>query len=360
MHHRQCSMRSSVRSTYSSLTAGQSRQRRHDRGPLLGGQPPAARQRQPVGPGGELLGLGAHLLERPALVEAVVVGDRGVRRQEVQAGLVGAEVLEVLAAEVDDAGHQHQPVERHRVHLREPLGDGDGAGGAVGLADHVLRRHPPVLARAPQPDQLGDLLHVLAEPVVLAGLPALDRAAVAGRHRVDEDEVAHGEQGLGVVDQRVRRRGRRVHAAHVDASRPEQSHVQPDRGRARTTVEDEGDRPLGHVGVVEGVRRHRQLGARLPAGELLLLDLLLAQHDATRAGGVGDLAAGGAQRMVADDQVVDRLLRLRVLGLLLVVAHASPFSCSAPRWPPGTHSTSPPSRFAYLARMKTRSESRLR
>ena len=204
--------------------ARQPGQRRHDRGPFLRGQPAAAGQRQPVGPRRELLGLGAHLLERPALVQAVVVGDGGVRREEVQAGLVGAEVLEVLAAEVDHAGHQHQPVERHRVHLREPLGDGDGAGRAVGLADHVLRRHPPVLACAPQPDQLGDLLHVLAEPVVLAGLPARDRAAVAGRHRVDEDQVAHGEQGLGVVDQRVRRRGRRVHAAHVDAARAEQPH----------------------------------------------------------------------------------------------------------------------------------------
>ena len=139
-------------------------------------------------------------------MQAVVVGDRGVGRQEVQAGLVVAQVLEVLAAEVEHAGDQDEAVDGHRVLAPEPLGHPDGAGGAVGLADHVLGRHPAVPTGAPQPDQLGDLLDVLAVAVVVLGLPALHRAAVPGRHRVDEHQVGHGEQGVGVVDEPVRRR----------------------------------------------------------------------------------------------------------------------------------------------------------
>ena len=84
--------------------------------------------------------------------------------------------------------------------------------------------------------------------------------------------------------------------------------MQPDRRGAGAAVEHERDRPLGHVGVVEGVRRDRQLGTGLPALEDVLLDLLLAQHHPAGSGGVGDLAGRGLQGVMGDDEVVDRFL----------------------------------------------------
>ena len=143
---------------------------------------------------------------RRGAVLAVVVRDRGVRRQVERVRAVVALLLEVDRRQVEDAADEDQPVEVHPVALLEVRGQRGPAERPVGLARDELRRHPALVARGPEPDQLADVLDVPLVAVVVPRLAALDRAGPAGRHRVDEDQVADREQGLRVVDEVVRRR----------------------------------------------------------------------------------------------------------------------------------------------------------
>ncbi len=227
---------------------------RRDRVTALGGAQPGTPGEHPrVVAGGIRLRLVEHLPQPAAAVLAVVVRDRGIRRQVERVRPVVALLVEVDRRQVEHARDEDQPVEVHAVPLLQVLGERGAAQRAVGLARDELRRHPAPVARRPQADQLGDGLDVLLVAVEVAGLAALDRARPAGRHRVDEDEVADREQRLRVVDEVVRRRLERARVTHDDPARAEQAEVQPDARAARAAVEGEGHGPLARVGAVEHV-----------------------------------------------------------------------------------------------------------
>ena len=153
-------------------------------------------------------------------------------------------------------------------------------------------------------------------------LAALDHAGVAGRHRVDEDQVADREQRLRVVGQLVRRRQQVADVAHQHPARAEQAEVQPHAGAAGTAVERERHRPLLVV-ALDHVGRDRHLGLRLEAGERAVLVDLVAQHHAAGGRGVAQGPPADLELVLGDDEVVLRLgglghrLRVRLgVGLL--------------------------------------------
>src|ERR1700761_8865198 len=90
-------------------------------------------------------------------------------------------------------------------------------------------------------------------------------AAEACTRRIDEYEIAGIKQTFGVVDDLIRRCWRmRVVRGH-NATRSERTHVQPHRGRTRSAVEYERDRPrcradaLAEIGGVEHRRFRRRV-----------------------------------------------------------------------------------------------------
>ena len=190
-------------------------------------------------------------LERPAAELAVVVRDGGVRREVERVRPVVALVLEVDRRQVEHAGDQHQPVDVHAVPALEMLDQRRTAQGPVGLAGDELRRHPALVPRRPDPDQLADRLDVALVAVERLGLGALQRAGVAGRHRVDEDQVADREQGLGVVG-----RGRTAARSSAPAS-PISTRRGPRRPRCSHTLELPGPPLKANVTGRRSGRRRR-------------------------------------------------------------------------------------------------------
>ena len=92
---------------------------------------------------------------------------------------------------------------------------------------------------------------------------AVARPAIAGADRIDEDEIGEVEPARVVVDQAGRGAEQLSLRGHLDGLGPDGAEMQIGRCRARTAIEDEGDRPLGvlrlaHIGDVEDV------GERLP------------------------------------------------------------------------------------------------
>src|SRR3546814_14712986 len=113
-----------------------------------------------------------------------------------------------------------------------------------------------------------------------------DQVRKTRARRIDEDDVGHVEQGVGIVDDRIGR-GAIVDAGagDRDALRPECPHHQPDGARSGPAVEQEGDRPVRIARFLDiGCGDDRDLG---PA--ILILDDRLA----ARRGIVYPLAAEG-------------------------------------------------------------------
>ena len=137
------------------------------------------------------------------------------------------------------------------------VGQGRSAQGAIGLTGEELRGHPPAVAGRPEPDQLTDAVEVLGVAVVLAGLAALDGAGVAGRDRVDEDQVRLDEQGLRVLGDGVRRREQGTRVAHEHTPRPHDprcSHTLEDPGpplKAKVTGRVVGSAPSSTYAVTD-------------------------------------------------------------------------------------------------------------
>ena len=117
-----------------------------------------------------------------------------------------------------------------------------GARRAVALADQVLGAAPAAVARQVQADELAHRVEVALVVVELGHLLALGHARMAGADRVDEHQVAVGQQRVFVVDQRVRRRRRIAHLVGRDALRAEDAQVQPDAARPGPAVEAERER----------------------------------------------------------------------------------------------------------------------
>ena len=255
------------------------------------------------------LRLGEERRQPATPLPAVEVRRRGVCREVERVGPVVALLLEVDGAQVQDARDEHDPVEVHAVASLQVLGESSRTKRSVRLAGEELRRHPAVVARRPEADDLRDGLQIALEPVINLGFAALDRPGVSRRHRVDEDEVAHAEQRLGIVGQPVRRRQQAPDVTHEDPSRPEQSQVQPDAGRSWAAVEREGDRPLRRLRFVQHIGRDRDLGLRAEPLEDAVLVHLLAEDEASGDSGVAQRPPPDPEGMRRGDEVVGRLGR---------------------------------------------------
>ncbi len=201
----------------------------------------------------------------------------------------------------------------------------------VRLAGDVLGAGPPSGTGQVQPYELAHRLDVLLEVVEVLRLLLGDRPGVARRHRIDEHEVCHVEQGVLVVDQSCGRRHRHPVIGEPHPARSVEAEVEPHRGRSGTAVEGEDDGAIGgivDIGPGVGDVEERRL----------LLALLLLQHEAAGGCRVGDLDAADLDRVLGGDGhvlVVLRRGRLLVLavrlgGVLLgvgccgVVGHGSP------------------------------------
>src|ERR1051326_836926 len=139
---------------------------------------------------------------------------------------------------------------------REP----GGTGGAVAFADHKERRGPALIAAEVETDEFADGFDIAAQAEEFARLVALNGAAVAGAHGIDEDQIGLVEPGVFIVDQLIRRRRHHAVRLHAYALGSDGAEVQPHGSRAGAAVEREGKRTvLGglavqRVGDVEDVR----------------------------------------------------------------------------------------------------------
>ena len=171
----------------------------------------ALHQRVRVLAEGELLGLGDGVLERAGLQigrQALVIpGDGGVGREEELVGEVVAAV-ERCRLEVEDRRDQDDAVEVEAL-LPEPARETGGARRAVALAGQELRRGPAAVARRPEANEFADRLDVRVDAVKLVRVAERNGAAVAGRDRIDEDEIGDVEDAALVVDGAIRRLARR-------------------------------------------------------------------------------------------------------------------------------------------------------
>jgi hypothetical protein len=163
----------------------------------------------------------------------------------------------------------------------QAFGDTADAVAAEALADQEDRPSLGVVLAQPGPDQVRRRRRVAERVVVFGRVFRLHRSAEAGPHRIEEDQVGRGQQGVGVVDQ----------ALVADHARAEAAELHPARRRAGAAVPDEGDR-------ASRVIRFRQIGG---VEQIRVRDLRGLAGD-------GDVAGLGrvAEELVAD---VDGLLR---------------------------------------------------
>ena len=186
-------------------------------------------------------------LDRRSLHLAVIIGRRRHVGQRDDIGhLVAGRGF--ASGEVEDRRDQDQPVEAHVVEgaAFEFARDHGGARRAIAFAPKVLGTVPAAVVVEPQADDLGDGFGILLQPVVFLGIGALGQIAEAGARRVDEDEVGDIEQAVGIIEQRI---GRCAVVARIGGDRhtlgPERTHLQPDRPRTRSAIEQEEDRSRG-------------------------------------------------------------------------------------------------------------------
>ena len=146
---------------------------------------------------------------------------------------------------VQDAGDENEAVQIHSIAVAQMVGEAGGTEDAVAFAAEIFGREPAVVARGPEPDKFTDGIEVLGVAEKVVGITR--RAAEAGGHRVNEDEVAGVQKGVVVVHELERWRGQGAVGIHFHAARAEGAHVQPDGGGAGTAVETKGDGTFGLV-----------------------------------------------------------------------------------------------------------------
>ena len=100
---------------------------------------------------------------------------------------------------------------------------------------------------------------------------------------------------MGVVDDVIGRRRHESFRAHIDAPRTQRAHMQPDRCRAGTAVEDEDQRPLGDLG-----SRLQRVGGVEDLGDDLVV--LVFQRQLAGRGLVGQRVIAQRQLMRGDDR----------------------------------------------------------
>ena len=161
--------------------------------------------------------------------------------------------------------HQHRPVQVDAVLLGQDSRQRRDAQPAITFAGDRLGRAPALVHGQPLPDEAGDGVQVAIYPVIGLRVARLavrsgQHAAVAGAHRVDEDQVGEADPAVRVVFQARRRRGEAAIASRDDGLRPDRGDVEVNAGGPRAAIEDEGHRPLGGVHAFERVGNVEELG----------------------------------------------------------------------------------------------------
>lgn len=123
--------------------------------------------------------------------------------------------------------------------------------------------------RKVEADEGADGAGVLLDAPEIGGVLSRRSAAIAGAHRVDEDEVGHVEPSIGIVDKLLRCGQKVAVRGGRDDTRAQRSEMQIGGRRARPAVEDEGDRTpralrAGRQGVghVEDLGRNGSVAAQ--------------------------------------------------------------------------------------------------
>src|SRR4051794_36120565 len=88
------------------------------------------------------------------------------------------------------------------------------------------------------------------------------RPAVTGGDRIDENEIRFVQPARGVIDQMVRGGRTGTRFRKLDPAWSEGTQVEPDRSRARSTVEGKGNRPSGQIRLIPSVRDKEYLRLR--------------------------------------------------------------------------------------------------
>src|ERR1035437_2689697 len=214
--------------------------------------------RAKVGAQGQRVGVGAHgivfhVLEEwlqcgRLLGQLLVIPGRGriggqcQLIRQVYAGIAGRKVD--VGGEVEDLREQDYAVQVDVLAVLQNVGQNGGACGAVTLAKYVLWRVPAVVLGNEPGDEASKGIGVLIHPPeglfrVLAGQPPK-----AGAGHVDEDQVAGVEQGVGVVNELVGRRGQVLVATGDHMLGAERTHMQPDGRTSRSAVKEEGNKAV--------------------------------------------------------------------------------------------------------------------
>jgi hypothetical protein len=174
-------------------------------------------------------------------------------------GLSSLPGVSAPAPKVEHGRDQDEAVQRDVVILAlELVHDRGGAGRAVALAAKIFGAVPAAMLVQPQPDELGDRFGILGDAPELLGLRFAQRMAEAGANGIDENDIRHVEQRVGIFEQRIRRPGIVLGIGRDrDLLGPERAHMQPHRAGARAAVEQEGDGPVGVARLLH-VRRSRR------------------------------------------------------------------------------------------------------
>ena len=229
----------------------------------------------------------------------VIPSGRGVGGQEELIRQVVA-LREAGGLEIHDRGDERDAVQVEAVALLQVIGETRGARCAVAFTDQEFRRGPALVARSVEPDEVAHGRDVLGETMELFRILVLGRAAVAGRDRVDEDEVRGVEPGCVIVHHPVGRRKRLAFFRHDDALGADRAHVQPDGGGAGAAVEGKSHGPLRGIDLL-GVGVEFGVGDEEDVRLGLLVLRVLHQHVAGGGAVFDDLAPDG-QLVLGDGQ----------------------------------------------------------
>ena len=145
---------------------------------------------------------------------------------------------------------------------------------------------------------------------------AFGHARMAGSHRVNENQIAVGEQGVFVVGQGIGRRRRHAHLVGHHAMRPGNAQVQPHAAGAGAAVEAEGDGAgFNFLHAFQCVGDEEKAGARFVGRTQAFFasfvfgaaTQIIAQHHGAHSGGVVERFFAHHQAVLGTHQAVLQL-----------------------------------------------------
>ena len=158
---------------------------------------------------------------------AMKVRHSGVGGQENRARNFAAGIG-IERCKIQQRRKQDHTVERHAITRLKMLRETCHTHAAVRLAKQVFRRCPAVMGAHPHAHKIAKRFDVLIEPVKILGLDLIFRAAVAGRNRIDKNQIANIENAQRIF-RNTKGRGSRAGAVTFEVHNPWPQHanVQP-------------------------------------------------------------------------------------------------------------------------------------